>query len=281
MNKLDYLRKTFAHAKGKEFENYVINQIWAKVEEFGLYPVTQQYVKRPNGYALLDLYFPQIIFAIEVNENYHKRIIRTDEMRIEDIFGSIPEIDIVSIKEDNYENVKTQIKNTVNKIESKVKKLGPFSWEDNWKEKEYDNKISAARKKGKLNVSDSIGFKKIQVTNDIFNMDLSDGFLRYGNSFFKKSNNEYIWFPHLTKQKDWENNVSDDWNMISEKYIGKNNLPKLDEDKTLDKNILRHTFAKYKDSLGEISYRFIGIFKIKEVIDGTRIYERVHTDMIL
>jgi hypothetical protein len=36
MNKLDYLRKVFAHTKGKTFENYVINQIWAKVEELGI-----------------------------------------------------------------------------------------------------------------------------------------------------------------------------------------------------------------------------------------------------
>jgi hypothetical protein len=31
MDKLEYLRKVFAHTKGKTFENYVINQIWAKV----------------------------------------------------------------------------------------------------------------------------------------------------------------------------------------------------------------------------------------------------------
>jgi hypothetical protein len=39
----------------------------------GLYPVTQQYVKRPNGYALIDLYFPQIIFAIEVKEKFDEK----------------------------------------------------------------------------------------------------------------------------------------------------------------------------------------------------------------
>jgi len=41
MDKMEYLKKTFARTTGKNFENYVINQIWAKVEEYGLYPVTQ------------------------------------------------------------------------------------------------------------------------------------------------------------------------------------------------------------------------------------------------
>ena len=281
MDKLDYLRRVFAHTKGKTFENYVINQIWAKVEEFGLYPVTQQYVKRPKGYALIDLYFPQITFAVEVNENYHKGTIKSDKMRMADIFSSIPEIDPSNVNQDNYESVKTQIKDVVKKIENKVVELGPFRWEENWKDKEYEEKLSVARKKGKLDVSDSIGFKRIQVTNDIFNMNMKEGYLQWGKSWFKRSDDEYIWFPHLTKQKDWENSVSDNWNEITEKYIAKGNLPRPEGDKSLDKKIIRYTFAKYKDSLGEVSYRFIGVFKIKEFSDKTRIYKRIHTDMDL
>ena len=281
MDKLDYLRKVFAHTKGKTFENYVINQIWAKVEEFGLYPVTQQYVKRPKGYALIDLYFPQITFAVEVNENYHKGTKESDEMRMEDIFSSIPEIDPSNVNQDNYESVKAQIKDVVKKIENKVVELGPFRWEENWKDKEYEEKLSVARKKGKLDVSDSIGFKRIQVTNDIFNMNMKEGYLQWGKSWFKRSDDEYIWFPHLTKQKDWENSVSDDWNVITEKYIAKGNLPRPEGDKSLDKKIIRYTFAKYKDTLGEVSYRFIGVFTIKEYSDKTRVYRRIHTDMDL
>jgi hypothetical protein len=59
MDKLEYLRKTFARTYKKTFENYVINQIWAKVECLGLCPVTQQSVKRPSNLARIDLYFPK------------------------------------------------------------------------------------------------------------------------------------------------------------------------------------------------------------------------------
>jgi len=276
VEKLDYLCKIFANTKGKTFENYIINQIWSKVERLGLYPVTQQYVKRPNGYALIDLYFPQIKFAIEVDElPYHDNNIEADKMRMEDIFSSIPEININRIREEDYENVKKQIENTVNKIEHKVKEMGIFTWEENWKEKEYNDKLSIIKKRGKLLVSDLIGFKRIQVTNDIFNLKYTEGYLQFGKSYFRISDNERIWFPHLTPQKDWENTVSDDWTLIKEKYIGKEKR-ELTEDE-----FIRYTFAKYKDSLGETSYRFIGVFKSKGYYNNIRAYERVATEIDL
>jgi very-short-patch-repair endonuclease len=278
MKKLDYLRKVFAHTKGKTFENYVINQIWAKVEDYGLYPITQQYIKRPNGYALIDLYFPQIEFAIEVDEFVHEKNIQADKIRMEDIFSSIPEINIERIKEDDYESVKKQIENIVKKIKQKVNETGKLTWNEGWNENEYEEKISLIKKRGKLFVSDLIGFKKIQVTNDIFNKRYSEGYLQWGKSFFNLSENDFIWFPHLTKQKDWENTISDDWTIINEKYIGKGKREKND----IIDNALRYTFAKCKDIFGETSYRFIGIFTLQEYSsDIVYIYKRVSSEIVL
>ena len=277
MKKLDYLRKIFANTKGKTFENYIINQIWAKVEGLGLYPVTQQYVKRPNGYALIDLYFPQIQFAIEADElPYHDNNIEADRMRMEDIFSSIPEIHIERIREEDYESVKKQIENTVHKIERKVKESGSFTWEENWKEKEYDDKFSIIKERGKLCVSDLIGFKRIQVTNDIFNLGYTEGYLQFGKSYFKIPDNKAIWFPHLTPQKDWENTISDDWTLIKEKYIGKEKRKPEEDDK-----LYKYTFAKYRDSLGETSYRFIGVFKSQDYSDNIRTYKRAAAEIDL
>ena len=60
------------HTKDKEKENYVVNAIWARLDDLNVKPVTQQYVRRPNGYALIDLYFPQINYGVECDEAYHK-----------------------------------------------------------------------------------------------------------------------------------------------------------------------------------------------------------------
>lgn len=71
--KQDYLYRMFSHhTKGKEKENYVVNAIWARLDDLNIKPVTQQYVRRSNGYALIDLYFPQINYGVECDEKYHK-----------------------------------------------------------------------------------------------------------------------------------------------------------------------------------------------------------------
>jgi very-short-patch-repair endonuclease len=280
VDKLQYLRKVFAHTIGKTFENYVITQIWSKVEDFGLYPVTQQYIKRVSGYALIDLYFPQINFAIEVDEFAHENNKTLDKIRMDDIFGSINGIKSERIKEGNYNYVKNQIDAVVNKINKKVKKLGPFKWEENWQEIEYKKNFEKVKKRKKLLSSDMIGFERVQVTNDIFGMNLSRGYLQYGKSFFKISPNEYLWFPHLTPNKNWENTVSDDWNIIYEKYIG-NSIEMIENrgDAWEIDNFKRYTFAKYKNTLGEISYRFIGVFKVKEKNEEAAIYEKISDEV--
>lgn len=69
--KQDYLYRMFSHhTKDKEKENYVVNAIWARLDDLNVKPVTQQYVRRPNGYALIDLYFPQINYGVECDEAY-------------------------------------------------------------------------------------------------------------------------------------------------------------------------------------------------------------------
>lgn len=71
--KQDYLYRMFSHhTKDKEKENYVVNAIWARLDDLNIKPVTQQYVRRSNGYALIDLYFPQINYGVECDEAYHK-----------------------------------------------------------------------------------------------------------------------------------------------------------------------------------------------------------------
>jgi hypothetical protein len=201
---------------------------------------------------------------------------------MDDIFGSISGIKSERIKEGNYDYVKNQIDTVVNKINEKVKQLGPFKWEENWRETEYKENFEKIKKRKKLLSSDMIGFERVQVTNDIFGMNLSKGYLQYGKSYFKISTNERLWFPHLTPNKNWKNTVSDDWNIIYEKYIGNNveiiETHKYEEaaQKIIDKI---YTFAKYKNTLGEISYRFIGVFKVKEKNKMVTIFEKISDEI--
>ena len=48
-SKVIYLAKTLSRTKRKDYENYVVNAIWNRVNDSRLVPVSQQYVKDKNG----------------------------------------------------------------------------------------------------------------------------------------------------------------------------------------------------------------------------------------
>ena len=47
--KRDYLVKTFSRTKKKDYENYILNAIWQKLNRVDVQPVTQQYVRHDDG----------------------------------------------------------------------------------------------------------------------------------------------------------------------------------------------------------------------------------------
>ena len=48
-SKVIYLAKTLSRTKRKDYENYVVNAIWNRINDSRLVPVSQQYVKSNNG----------------------------------------------------------------------------------------------------------------------------------------------------------------------------------------------------------------------------------------
>jgi hypothetical protein len=157
--------------------------------------------------------------------------------------------------------------------------VGKLRWDENWQENEYNEKLKIIKDRKKIICSDFIGFKRIQVNNDIFNKVLSEGYLQR-KGYFKISQNERLWFPHLIPHKDWKNEVTDDWNTIFEKCIGDNPKEKV-PGKEHNQNIKRYTFAKFRNNLGKTSYRFIGVFKFKGKKRSTFIYERISSELEL
>ena len=78
--KTEYITTMFnKRTEGKNFENFVLNAIYTKIGNLELIPITQKYVKLgrkkekldEEWTAKIDLFFPQINYAIEVDEGYH------------------------------------------------------------------------------------------------------------------------------------------------------------------------------------------------------------------
>ena len=80
------LRSTYR----KNHENFIITSLIHDVRLSELRPMTQHHVKRTDKeYYLIDLYYPQIELAIEVDEPYHQGIKERDKERQEIVVSKL------------------------------------------------------------------------------------------------------------------------------------------------------------------------------------------------
>jgi len=260
---LKYLVKTLSRTNRKDYENYVINAIYQRVNNLKLIPVTQQYVRAKEKYYLIDLYFPQINLGIEINESYHTKQIKKDQIRLEKIYSSIESKDfqLESIKIDTLKNTEEQITRIVELIKKRI-------FKKNLDTETYEQKLKKIKAKKIIRSEDSFIFNKINDIAFIFGKNYKGMQRAY---FQITEESDFIWCPTLSYEingkiignKMWSNMLSNDWNQIIETSKIKNNKAKF---KNLKKeslfNLNRVVFVKTKTNLGQVGYRFIGVFRL-------------------
>lgn len=268
MNKFEYIAKTLSRTKRKDFENYVINRIYNDLNDYDIKPVSQQYVRRPNGkYALIDLYFPQLNIGIECDEIHHLNHKEEDNLRFTDIINSISSyeeirIPIFSSNDKNQyrsiEGINNDINNAVNRIREKKSQTTDFEPWDTRPD------IYKALEKGLLDIDDNYIFTQEELR--LF-FDRS-GITQKG--FYKIIEDCYIWLPGLAienegnyipynKNLDYINIISKDGEKIFEF------LPDIKENK--NEVFKRIVFVKMKDRiLNRQVYKFAGVFEKKNKI---------------
>jgi very-short-patch-repair endonuclease len=72
--KMEYIIKTLSRTKRKDYENYVINAIWNRLNNNEIEIVSQQYINNQNDvrkHYFIDLYFPSLNIGIECDEAHH------------------------------------------------------------------------------------------------------------------------------------------------------------------------------------------------------------------
>lgn len=291
--KRDYLIKTFSRTKRKDYENYIINGIWHKLDRIDIQPVTQQYVKRSDGkYALIDLFFPQINLGIEIDEEYHVNNNEQDllrEMTMEQLLSSCLETkDFRLLRVKAYESlndINLQIDEIIREIRQRVIEYDIDEWDI------YKNPVDQAIMNKSLSVNDNLLFDTIGQICFCFGKNTP----KTQHAYFHIGNDYQLWCQKLAMKVDnnfksvskgWINILSDDWNTISEtnddkSIINTNNPLSLPGRK-------RIVFAKSKDTLGRNKYRFIGIFKLNideskngEVIIYNRVAEEIDLSIFL
>ena len=293
----------------KAYENFIVNAIYTKVGNPELMPVTQQYVRNPNDsrrYYLLDLYFPQINFGVEIDERQHCNQTNKllDDVRDEDIKSAIEcEEERIAIfvkatdgewRKRSYTEICADIDRIVAKIKARINAInGGIIWITN------EEKIKHVVQKGVFDVADGVTYRTIA---DIYN--ICGGSRRTGKSvgnmqraFLKLNSKYHLWVPTLSMKDDegvgfshkYRNHLNEYRTIIKEHSIDL----RFSEAKSCKTpngckscvacnvhSTYRVVFLRARDIFGKPSIKFIGVFKLHRYIDAhTREFKRVATSI--
>ena len=290
---LDHIAYMFnVRTKGKKYENFIVNAIYTKVGNPDLMPVTQQYVRNPNDsrkYYLLDLYFPQINFGVEIDEGQHmsEEHQASDKVREEAIKSAIkceeariPIVDKATGKKRSYAEICNDIDIVVQKIKQKIAVRGGVKWETNDEKKQ---KLGIVKNgPGEFNIGQDVTYRSI---TEIYNIcggcrgtgepakSLQKGFYRLNSKY-------YLWVPTLTidgvtSSSNYRNYLNEDGTIITEH----NDKPQGWETESYPSDSKRIVFMRMKDMYGRPCIRFIGVFRYKQGDSKQCTHERVATQV--
>lgn len=284
--RFDYIARTLSRTKRKEYENYVVNAIWNRLNTTEIKPVSQQYIKHDNGYYLIDLYFPQLNIGIECDEGYHKQNIEQDKYREMTIFDILKQIKNISEYQAlhvdvtrSYEEIEAEINAHVQTVLSCIelqKKNGSFKkWQVVSPQEYFVNRDT-------ISIDDDIAFRTIAETCNILFSTKYTNLQRcwfIPSTFHKKYGKSYrVWFPKLAIEnkavtRGWHNELSRDGKAIFE-------FNEITKDTPYDLKpvhyISRVTFARVQDPITRKSeYRFVGVFKLLGIENNKVKYQRI------
>lgn len=263
MNKTEYIIRQLSKTNKKNFENYVVTRIWHLLDNTNIKFVSQQYVKRPNGRAITDMYFPQINLHVEVDEGHHFDLlgkqINQDLIRDADIInatGNEPKrIQVCGNSRFDLDInvINSRIDEVVEIIRNKFTDPAIKQWD---LESEYNP--STYIKKGFISADDNVSFRTIADACNCF----GNNYVNVQRGFFRHPlEDRQLWFPKLYPNKEWNNELSIDEELIIMRKIH-NNAEFFNAQLTNKIQLKeRLTFARVKSNLGDVMYRFKGVYK--------------------
>lgn len=259
MDKKDYIVRQLGRTKNKRYEAYVISRVIHLLNDFSIKFVTQQYVTRPDGRALTDLYFPQFGFHIEVDEGQHfcQANIEADKIREADIINAtgheILRIDVTK----SFDDINTQIDFAVQKIQSMRQRTSFLPWDI---DSEFDSATYVNR--GYIDIKDNVAFKTIKDACNCFGHNYT-GYQRAGA--VHPDHNIMLWFPKLFPNGEWDNQISSDEEVIIERNEDEKKAKQHYSSHINNKKKHKHqriVFAKVRGNLGDVLYRFRGQYQL-------------------
>ena len=263
--KLDYISRLFQRTSGKRIEHYVISRIWHLLDNYDIKMMPQQYVSRTLfRYALTDVYFPQIGFHVEVNENAHydsNERVQQDLLRQKEIETNTGhKVFPIDCRQDLV-GIHNQIDELVSEINSAVNYQNEEGIFKPWRPENEHNPYYW-KDKGEIAISDEISFHTIEDICLLFGADHTKtkrGFLRKGGIEHPDFPNLVLWWPSERPRSGWQNQYDEINGKITETHSDKDKKTQHYHDHVNGIHT-RVVFFHHKDILGLTNYKYVGVF---------------------
>lgn len=256
MNKLEFVAKQLDKTKKKKYEQLVVHRIWNTLNDLRVKFVTQQFVKRPEGRAMTDMYFPQLGIHIEVDEGHHKARIEADKHREADIVDATGHQIFRVVVTESIETIHKECDRIADIIRSKITSDSGFRPWDLEAEMNPQTYID----KGYIDVSDDAAFRTMADAASCF------------GKYYKGLQRAYIkhpmeigirlWFPKFYENEEWNNQLSDDEFTITEFCKIEGRLHSQIDETLAAKPETRILFARVRGPLGDLLYRYKGEYEV-------------------
>ena len=293
MTKADFITNSLSKIQHKKWELYVISRVIHLLDDLEIEFVCQQHILLGNGEsAFADLFFPQFNLYVEVNEKAHAsdRNKKLDAIRQHEILQAIDATQYkiqTYVEEETVSDIKLRELNLkidcfieiLRKEKHLLCKNRPSQFQPWDLERKYDPQTFIDR--GYLDSRDNPCFRTHRDALRCFGY--TKGHYQRATWRHPSWTRTQVWFPRFVKHGVWRNELSDDERQITETLLDSSQMTKHENED--QGSLIKYTFAKTKDRLGNRLYRFIGSFTFneKKLIDGklVRTYDLVDSKIDL
>lgn len=284
MSKDDYILRALSKISHKRWEHYIINRIFHRLNDPDLEFVCQQCIRkegRSGKIYLADLLFPQLKLYLEIDEAHHD----SDEAKVADGIRRLDIMEATGFIEKRIPANNT----TLDKINYLVDEF-ILLVRDRKAQQEaqgvfhpWDYGIRYTAKKhinaGFIEVGPYAVFRYRKDALQCFGYGdkghHQSGSWRVPQTVVKAiglDGDVMVWFPRLYKAGEWDNSLSIDGDLITEKSLN----PTRNYRETWRYRIV---MAHSRDELNRTLYRFLGIFTQDEQLssEGVNVFKRLDT----
>lgn len=261
---LDFYARMLSKIRHKKYEFLVVSAIFHMLNDRSVEVTTQQLIRTNSGYFLLDLYFPQLKLAIEIDEPYHNNKIDIDKKRERAVIqASDIEFIRISISNKSLDNIYDEIRciiKLINEKKARIQSQGQF---EQFKfGKKYNTEYWLNKRL--LSNNDDARFTTHAEVAKLFGRHYKN----HQRAIIKLDDNNSVWFPKLYINNDWDNKIIDNGKTITMTLLSSSKLVVAERfnrkiKNTIDPNNF-YVFSHHKDEFGQIYYAFKGIFNMVE-----------------